>query len=89
MSFFLRFQPENILLDTKENQLKLIDFGHARPVEHRLSDGGGSSGHSSEGEGAPSPEFQAPEVISSGPEGKYTDMWGFGVLLYVALRYEI
>ncbi len=32
-----------------------------------------------------SPEFLAPEVISSGPLGSFTDMWSFGVLLYVSL----
>ncbi len=32
-----------------------------------------------------SPEFLAPEVISAGPQGSFTDMWSFGVLLYVSL----
>jgi serine/threonine protein kinase len=27
----------------------------------------------------------APEMLSNGPVGRYTDMWGFGVLLYVSL----
>ena len=31
-------------------------------------------------------EFLAPELVSQGPVGTYTDMWAFGVLLYVALR---
>lgn len=30
-------------------------------------------------------EFMAPEMLSNGPVGRYTDMWGFGVLLYVSL----
>ena len=33
-------------------------------------------------------EFLSPEAISRGPVGTYTDMWGFGVILYVLLRYK-
>ena len=91
------FQPENLLLDTVANRLKLIDFGSAQEVEtmrfsvaSNASSNTTSSSSSSlsafNSESNVSPEFLSPEVISSGPVGTYTDMWGFGVLLYVALR---
>lgn len=79
---YQKLQPENVLLDTVENQVKLIDFGSAQEVELRFNGNTTAPTHQDS-----SPEFQAPEVISSGPVGTYTDMWGFGVLLYVALRY--
>ena len=31
------------------------------------------------------PEFLPPETISKGPVGVYTDMWSFGVILYILL----
>ena len=89
-------QPENLLLDTVANHLKLIDFGSAQEVEtmrfsvasNASSNTTTSSSSSLAGtsESSVSPEFLSPEVISSGPVGTYTDMWGFGVLLYVSLR---
>merc|ERR1719219_2754923 len=30
-------------------------------------------------------EFLSPEAISKGPVGPYTDMWSFGVILYILL----
>lgn len=75
----------------------MIDFGSAQEVELRFGGGNvspapsaaSSSGSSSHDGAVTSPEFHSPEVISSGPVGTYTDMWGFGVLLYVALRFVL
>ena len=30
-------------------------------------------------------EFLSPETISRGPVGPYTDLWGYGIILYVLL----
>ena len=72
------------MLDTNENLVKLIDFGSAQQASDPPSSPEGGNGIADANVG--SPEFLAPEVISNGPLGTYTDMWGFGVLLYVALR---
>ncbi len=72
-------QPENILLDTKSDQVKLIDFSSSQEMDSNASVGFCANSGTS-------PEFLAPEIISGGAVGPHTDMWGFGVLLYVALR---
>ena len=76
----LDLKPENILLNISENQIKIIDFGSAQQVDFAQTKS--STGSKVE----MSPEFLPPEVISSGPNGSYTDMWQFGVLVYVSLR---
>ena len=81
MKFFLS-QPENVLLDTKTNQIKLIDFGASRELDVNTAS---KEEEEEDPDLSCSPEFLAPEVISRGPLGTYTDMWSFGVLLYVSL----
>ena len=75
----LDLKPENLILDAKQQTLHLIDFGSAQVLQPLRN-------CQSQGECTSSIEFQAPEVISSGPVATYTDMWGVGVLLYVCLR---
>ena len=74
----LDLKPENLVLDSKANVVKLIDFGCAqsinsiRPRSHNYE----------------STEFLPPELLTTDSAqkiGTHTDMWAFGVLLYVAL----
>ena len=76
---YLDLKPENVILDAQWNCVRLIDFGCAQSIQIR------SNGTPTNYE---STEFLAPELVSQGPVGTYTDMWAFGVLLYVALRWE-
>ena len=76
----LDLKPENLLLDTTEKIVRLIDFGSAQEIRPKFLENLTDSKIES------SLEFLAPEVISNGPVGTYTDMWCFGVLLYVSLR---
>ena len=76
----LDLKPENLLLDTTEGVVRLIDFGSAQEIRPRFLE------NLTDAKTDPSPEFFPPEVISNGPVGTYTDMWCFGVLLYVSLR---
>jgi len=73
---YLDLKPENVILDAQWNCVRLIDFGCAQSIQIR------SNGIPTNYE---STEFLAPELVSQGPVGTYTDMWAFGVLLYVAL----
>ncbi len=76
----LDLKPENLLLDTSEGIVRLIDFGSAQEIRPRFLE------NLTDAKTDPSPEFLPPEVISNEPVGTYTDMWCFGVLLYVSLR---
>ena len=77
----LDLKPENLVLDSKANVVKLIDFGCAQAIQSVRP-----RSHCYE-----STEFLPPELLHASPDsrkiGTHTDMWAFGVLLYVALRY--
>ncbi|XP_064598292.1 titin-like isoform X2 [Liolophura sinensis] len=72
----LDLKPENILcISPSSNQIKIIDFGLARPYHP------GESTKVMLG----TPEFIAPEVINYDEIGFTTDMWSLGVVCYVLL----
>ena len=85
----LDVKPENVILDSKSNSVKLIDFGCAQSlarIQNKMI-GGSKPACSYE-----STEFLAPELVKNaedsgdGDVGTSTDMWAFAVLVYVALR---
>jgi serine/threonine protein kinase len=67
----------------------LIDFGAAQEIhgdkQHVSSSSYMKSYSTDQDQCGTNLEFMAPEMLSNGPVGRYTDMWGFGVLLYVSL----
>lgn len=62
-------KPENILLD-KNGHIKLTDFGFAKYVPDVTYTLCGT------------PDYIAPEVVSTKPYNKSVDWWSFGILIY-------
>ena len=65
-------KPENILLD-KNGHVKLTDFGFAKFVPDVTYTLCGT------------PDYIAPEVVSTKPYNKSVDWWSFGILIYEML----
>ena len=86
----LDLKPENLIIDTLKKTIHIIDFGAAQEIQidkqHISSSSYVKSYTSDQDQCGTNLEFMAPEMLSNGPVGKYTDIWEFGVLLYVSLR---
>ncbi|SMN22321.1 similar to Saccharomyces cerevisiae YKL166C TPK3 cAMP-dependent protein kinase catalytic subunit [Maudiozyma saulgeensis] len=65
-------KPENILLD-KNGHIKITDFGFAKYVPDITYTLCGT------------PDYIAPEVVSTKPYNKSVDWWSFGILIYEML----
>jgi serine/threonine protein kinase len=65
-------KPENLLL-THKGHVKITDFGFAKKIEDRTWTLCGT------------PEYLAPEIITSKGHGKAVDWWAFGILVYEML----
>ena len=72
-------KPENVMV-TGEGGVKIADFGVAKAV-------GGSDGRSLTGSGAAvgTPAYMAPELVTDGEIGPWTDLYALGVMAYELL----
>jgi len=74
----LDLKPENVIcVQPGSTNIKLIDFGLARQLEHgkeiKIACG--------------TPEFVAPEVLNYDPVTLASDMWSVGVIAYILFRH--
>ena len=68
-------KPENLVLDSN-GYIRLIDYGHCRPLAHLAERAWTMCG---------TPEYTAPEVLRGVGHGKEVDVWALGVLLFEML----
>ena len=72
-------KPPNVLVDSRDQGIRLVDFGVATIVEPMAQD--------AERPIAGTPEFMPPEQLSGeGPVGPFTDLYAFGVMLAHVVR---
>jgi eukaryotic-like serine/threonine-protein kinase len=76
-------KPSNVFV-SREGQVKLLDFGIAKLLEGEGSDGSATL-LTHEAGSALTPEFAAPEQITSAAVTTATDVYSLGVLLYLLL----
>jgi serine/threonine-protein kinase len=76
-------KPSNVLVG-RNGEVKLLDFGVAKLLEPERG-AGEAIALTREGESALTPEFAAPEQLTSGPITTATDVYALGVLLYLLL----
>jgi serine/threonine-protein kinase len=77
-------KPENIMVKGQGTNIKLMDFGIARP-----SDAEGRTRHTRTGMILGTPEYMAPEQIEQGNVGSQTDLYAWGIVFYEMLTGDV
>jgi serine/threonine protein kinase len=78
----LDIKPDNLLVDFKTEQIKLIGFTNAKILKPELFR---NTNYENVYHDHGDPEFVAPEIVSREPITLNTDLWSVGVLTYILL----
>jgi predicted esterase len=79
-------KPANLMV-TPDRLVKILDFGLAKPLERRASEGDDRTLSSATQEGivVGTPHYMSPEQYAGGPVDHRCDQWALGVVLYEML----
>ena len=77
-------KPSNVAL-TQDGQVKILDFGVAKSLDSRTTDGAGTSAATAAGVVIGTPAYMSPEQARGLTVDKRTDIWAFGCLVYELL----
>jgi len=72
--------PRNVMVDTNEGILKLIDFGLTIPNEEPFRQPGNRTGN---------PNYMAPELVRRKRTDQRVDLFAFGITVYEMLTFEL
>lgn len=72
--------PRNVMVDTEEGILKLIDFGLTIPNEEPYRQPGNRTGN---------PNYMAPELVRRRHTDERVDIFAFGITVYEMLTFEL
>jgi serine/threonine-protein kinase len=72
--------PRNVMVDTEQGTLKIIDFGLAVPAKPEFMQPGNRTGN---------PNYMAPEIVRRQSTDQRVDVFAFGVTAYEIMTYQL